>query len=69
MLRKREIEVYNRNTSSVEIKNLDYFNNVSFRGVESIEVETDRLYCNLKNGNIVVYSNIHGSWGFPTLIK
>ena len=50
-------------------KDISFLQGISLKGVESIEVSNDTLILNLKNGNSIAYNNIHGTWGFPTLVK
>ena len=49
-------------------KDISFLQNISLKGVESIELLEDTLILNLKNGNSIAYNNIHGTWGFPTII-
>lgn len=34
-----------------------------------IEEGNDKIKVNYKDGDVVYYQNIHGTWGFPTRIK
>lgn len=42
----------------------------SLKNVVSLEINLngDKLFVEKRNGNVVCYSNVYGSWGFPICI-
>jgi len=56
------------NLTKKQIKEKYYFNG-SLAKVISIEKINNKLFITKKNGDIIVYSNTFGSWGFPTKLK
>lgn len=67
MRRMKNIEI--EENGRIVKKDISFLQNISLKNVERIEVLEGTLILNLKSGDSKIYKNIHGTWGFPTIVK
>lgn len=72
---ERVYEILNLNTTKYEIHHEDWFDGIEISDkISSFEMEIlptkkEVLYVNYKNGKVIRYENVYGSWGFPVVLK